>query len=305
MTAIVKRPIDVWRDRIQMIRVQIEKALPDQKLMTVERFVQQTMVAFSKTPALMECTPESVLQSVIALAGLGLDPSGALGSGYLVKFKDQCTPVPGYRGLIDLAVRSGDVRGIKAEVVFWGDELDIEEGDRPRLHHKPLIPTSREEEEKLANHRSETNVRGAYAVATMAGGNKQFCYMTFRELEAIRLRAPGGRSDRTPWKTDRVAMYQKCPIRRLVKQLPLSPVKASLLMRAEQLEEENERLVTDMGSEDPEEAQKNTGAESLRAALKKKAPETPEDAEFVSTDQYVGPLPPDDVKLPTLDDQKE
>lgn len=294
--AIQRRPIDNWTAAIETIRVKIEKVLPTH--LTVDRFVQQVIVAMSKNERLMECDKASVFHSVMALAELGLDPSGALGSGYLVPFKGVCTPVPGYRGLIDLAVRSGDVKGIKAEVVFWGDAFDLEEGDKPRLFHKPLIPKSRDEELKMKDHRTPDNVRGAYAVATLVGGTRQFCFMPFSDLELVRLRAPGGKSNHTPWFTDRVEMYKKCPVRRLVKQLPLSPVKASLLMRAEQMEEENEKIVSTLGAdEDLGAAKPKTGLDSLKETLRKSAP-APEDAEFVSTDNYRGEEPPPDVELP-------
>lgn len=299
MTAIVKRPIDAWEQSIITIRPKLEKVLP--QWLTVDRFVQQALVAMSKNQAIMDCDRNSVFHSLMALAELGLDPSGALGSGYLVPFKGVCTPVPGYRGLIDLAVRSGEVKGIKAVNVFWGDELDVMEGDRPRLHHKPLLPMSKEQERELENHRRPENLRGAYMVATLPGGNKQFLYMPFGDLEKVRLRAPGGKSERTPWFIDRLEMYLKCPIRKGVKQLPLSPVKASLLMRAEQIEEANEKLVDEKGADGEEDAQKPMkGADALKAALRKTKAE-PEDAEYMSTDDYNAP-PPDDVVLPKPDE---
>jgi phage RecT family recombinase len=298
-SAIQKKPIDVWKDNLSIIRVQIENVLPkDIRHLSVERFVQQVLVAMSKNPSLMDCDKNSVFQSVIAMAELGLDPSGALGSGYLVPFKGVCTPVPGYRGLIDLAVRSGDVKAIKAEVVFWGDEFALEEGDKPRLWHKPMIPQSKDDEKKMEDHRSSDNVRGAYSVATLAGGVKQFCFMTFKELETVRLRAPGGKSERTPWFTDRVEMYKKSPIRRIVKQLPLSPIKASALIRAEQIEEDNERVVEKMGSDEDVAVKPKTVADGLKAALRKDKSPPPEDAQFVSTDEYKSEEPPTDVILP-------
>lgn len=293
--AIVKSPVDQWRMKLAAIRPQIEAVLP--KHLTVERFVQQTMLAITRNPKITECTQRSIFDSVISLAELGLDPSGALGSGYLIPFKVKgtmtCTPVPGYRGLIDLAVRSGEVKGVKAEVVFWGDEFDIEEGDKPRLYHKPKIAMSKEEEPLLVNHRSAGNVRGAYSVATMSNGIRQFCWMGFADLEAARLRSPGGKSDFTPWATDRVAMYQKCPIRRGAKQWALSPVKASLLQRMEEMELANEKLVETTGPDDEDSAPKLSTADRMKEALKKKSAPAPVDAEWVSEE------PPPDMVLPT------
>jgi hypothetical protein len=76
-------------------------------------------------------------------AALGLDCSGNLGSGYLVPFYNnkiramEATFIPGYRGLLDLARRSGEIEDIFAECVYESDEFDYELGATPRLRHVP------------------------------------------------------------------------------------------------------------------------------------------------------------------------
>jgi recombination protein RecT len=267
-------------------RVEIEKVLP--KHMTTERFVAQVRQALARNQDLQRCSPFSIVDSVMKLADLGLDPSGTLGSAYLVPFKGVCTPVPGYRGLIDLAVRSGEVLAIKAEVVFWGDEFDWVEGDKPSLYHKPWYPKTPEEEEQ----QGERKVRAAYAIATLPNKQKQFVVMTFRDLESVRLKAPGGKSSSTPWATHRVEMYKKCPIRRLVKQLPLSPVKARELGRALEIEEEQEVSNQEEQKQESQAQVVNLGTQRLKEQLASK-PE-PEDADWVATPDTV-PEPPEET----------
>lgn len=289
--------------QITVRRAQIEKLLP--KEMEVERFVQQVHFALSKNKQLLECTPASVISSVLQLADLGLDPSGVLGSGYLAPFRNhgtlECVAIPGYRGLTDLAVRSGEVKAIYADVVFWGDEFDWQKGDRPKLWHKPKVPQTKEEQLEIAQARTWDNVRAAYAVATLPGGLKQFEVMLFEDLELARRRAPGGKSDKTPWAVEnrqepakggsRIQMYKKTPIRQIVKQLPLSPVKARKLLEAIALEDTQ---VEEQQEEEREEEKKKgrDGTQAIREALAKQAPPEPTDAEYVSEE------PPPDMKLP-------
>src|SRR4051812_42731484 len=81
------------------------------KHLTPERLIKIALVAVSKSPKLMDCTHESVLQSVMTAAQLGLECGGALGAAYLVPFKrnkkddqgrwhswTECTLIIGYRG---------------------------------------------------------------------------------------------------------------------------------------------------------------------------------------------------------------
>lgn len=225
-------------DRMMMVTVQahkqtIEKVMPKDLGMDLDRFEVQVRLALNKNPALLACTPTSIVQSVVTAAELGLDPSGRLGSGYLVPYKDTCQFIPGYRGLIDLAARSGEVATIRAEIVFWGDEFDYELGDRPRLHHKRATPQT-PEEARTWKKKTADDVRAAYCVSEMKNKAKQFTVMERWELDLIKARSPGARSGKSPWNhpDDILEMYRKCPVRKHVKTLPLSPSKAKLLARA-------------------------------------------------------------------------
>ena len=71
----------------------------------------------AKTPALQKCSPTSLLRSVMFAAEVGLEPGGALGHMYLVPFGNDVTPIIGYRGLLELARRTGQVREVRAVVV--------------------------------------------------------------------------------------------------------------------------------------------------------------------------------------------
>lgn len=101
------------RGLLEKSRKQLEMAIP--KHMTVDRLLRVAMTSIQRTPKLLDCTPQSLLACVMTCAQLGLEPDQFLGQAYLVPFKDTeknitvCTLIPGYRGYIALARRSGEV----------------------------------------------------------------------------------------------------------------------------------------------------------------------------------------------------
>jgi recombination protein RecT len=183
--------------------------------MTPERIVKIAMVAMSRAPRLLECTPQSVLQSVMKSAELGLDCVGTLGQGYLVPYYNskiqayECQFIAGYQGLIELARRSGNIARIESRVVYENDQFDFEYGLNQRLVHKPQFTGER------------GKILCVYALAELKDGSKQLEVMTIEEVEGIRNRSKAKESG--PWVTDFSEMARKTVVRRLAKYLPLSP----------------------------------------------------------------------------------
>lgn len=277
--SIVLKPVDKMMTYIDAQRPNIEKILP--KHMSVERFVTQARLALGKNERLVRCTPLSVVKCIMDAAELGLDPTGRLGSAYLVPFKDVCTLIPGYRGLIDLAARSGQVKSIEAFVVHERDEFTYQAGKIPT--HRPYLPRIDEEQDP-------GRVWCAWAVAAMRGG-RQAVVMTLKELEAIRARSPSVRKGQSsPWDSDREEMQKKTVIRRLVKLLPLSPERARDLARAIELDPDDEERLVNPESEPPE------AKKSVSAGLAERLSSRPQEAEFaehMDVDEYRSPEPPD------------
>lgn len=202
------------RTMLEKSKDQIQLALP--RHMTAERMIRVAMTAVQRQPKLLECTPLSVVGAVVEASQLGLEPDGILGQAYLVPYFNNKTKrveaqlQPGYRGLIALARRSGEVSTIYAELVYEADTFKISKGDSPKLKHEPNYDA--EDRGKL---------RGAYAVVIYKDGGKDFEYMPLAELDKIRQQSKAAQFG--PWQTHPEEMYRKCPIRRLAKRLPLSP----------------------------------------------------------------------------------
>ena len=127
------------QDYIDVMKPAIQAALPS--VMTPERFSRITLSALSANPKLKECTPQSFLGAMMTAAQLGLEPNTPLGQAYLIPFRKhglmECQFQLGYKGLIDLAYRSGEVSIIQAHTVYENDDFQYELGLDPKLRHVP------------------------------------------------------------------------------------------------------------------------------------------------------------------------
>jgi recombination protein RecT len=254
----------------------------------VDNYLAEIRYALGKNTDLLKCTPHSILGCIAQAAQLGLSPSGRLGSAYLIPFKTECTLVVGYRGLIDLAVRGGEVVSIRANVVREKDTFVWDEGSEGKIVHRPYLPTKDMEQ-------NAGDVVAAYAVAQMRGGYTTFSVMTLRELNAIKGRSRGANSGRSPWTTDEAEMQKKTVTRRLIKYLPVSPEKAKDLARALEAEDED---ASAYAAEEARAAGPVRGMAGLKNRLSPKE-EAVEDAAFTEAEEeYVSEEPPDDVVLP-------
>ena len=123
--AVSKKQPQTIKDYINAMSGEIAKALP--QVMTPERFKRIALSAVSNTPKLGNCTPQSFLGAMMNAAQLGLEPNTPLGQAYLIPFENrkkgitECQFQIGYKGLIDLAYRSGEVKMIDAQTVYEND----------------------------------------------------------------------------------------------------------------------------------------------------------------------------------------
>ena len=181
---------------------QVALALP--KHMTPDRFVRVGLTALMKTPKLLDCTQESVIQCLLNCSSLGLEPDGR--RAHLIPYGNTCTLIVDYKGIVELAKRSGDVSNVFAQIVCANDNFEWENGE---VTHKIDFRTPRGE------------MYAAYATITFKDGTKQSDVMTKDEIDAIRKRSKSGQSG--PWMTDYNEMAKKTVFRRASKWITLSP----------------------------------------------------------------------------------
>lgn len=200
-------------DAVQTIQNMLEKnkgqlamALP--KHVTAERMIRVVVTSLRKTPALVQCKVPSLISCIFQASQLGLEVDSGLGHAYLLPFKGDVTLVIGYRGMVDLARRSGQVSTIKAVAVHEGDHFWHEEGLDPKLEHRP----------KAGSHKMP--ITFVYAVCRLRDGSSQFEVMSKEQVDEIRNKSPGRNSG--PWTQHYEEMAKKTVIRRLFKMMPTS-----------------------------------------------------------------------------------
>lgn len=188
---------------MKQYKSQIEAALP--KHVTADRLMRVCLTELRKNPSLQKCDPMSFLGSVVTAASLGLEPGSALGQCYLIPYGNECQFQIGYRGMIDIARRSGNIISITAWAVYEGDEFTVVAGTEESLIHKPKFET------EVMTH--------CYAVAKLVGGGVQFCVMSRKQLDSHRERYS---KNNPAWKTAFEEMCKKTVIKKLFKLLPTS-----------------------------------------------------------------------------------
>jgi len=194
---------------IEMLAPDIRQALPVH--LNPDRLLRILMTVVRTDEKLRACSPESFAASILTAAQLGLEVNTPLGHAYLIARNGECTFMPGYQGMIELAYRTGKVEAIDAEVVREGDLFEWKLGTGRKLVHEPT-------------GNPDAPITHAYATAVIKGSTV-VRFKVLRMAEIIAARDAGGFNPnrRSPWKTDFAAMAMKTAIRRLFKYLPKSP----------------------------------------------------------------------------------
>ena len=211
--ALAKDKPKTIEDYLKQMAPAMQEALP--KHMDVDRLMRLTMTTIRTTPELRNADVGSLLGGVMQAAQLGLEP-GLLGQCYLLPFKNNKKDITevqfiiGYKGMIDLARRSGHIQSIYAHAVYENDDFEYELGLNPTLKHIPTMDADKGE------------YIGSYAVAHFKDGGYQMEFMPKAEIEKRRLSSPGGRSKYSPWNNYYEEMANKTVIRHMWKYLPIS-----------------------------------------------------------------------------------
>ena len=199
------------RDYIKSMEGEIAKALPS--VITPERFTRIVTTALSSNPELANTTPASFLGAMMTAAQLGLEPNTPLGQAYLLPYRNRGVLETqfqiGYKGLIDLAYRSGEIQIIQAHTVYENDEFEYEFGIEPKLVHKPAV---RDRGEPIA----------FYAMFKTKDGGYGFDVMSVDDVRAHAAKySKSYGSNFSPWKTNFNEMALKTILKRVLKYAPL------------------------------------------------------------------------------------
>lgn len=200
-------------DYMKKMAPAMAQALP--KHMDIDRLTRLAMTTIRTTPALKDADVGSLLGAVMQAAQLGLEP-GLMGHCYLLPFNNKNKGIKevqfiiGYKGMIDLARRSGHIKSIYAHAVYSNDEFDYELGLESKLVHKPTMNADKGE------------FVGAYAVAHFKDGGYQFEFISKADIEKRKGRSKAANSKFSPWTSDYEEMAKKTVVRHMWKYLPIS-----------------------------------------------------------------------------------
>lgn len=201
------------RQLLDKLKPQIAMALP--KHMDAGRLLRIVMTSIQVTPKLLECTQVSLIACVIKAAQFGVEPDGV--HAHLIPRRNrrsgvtEATLLIDYKGLIDLAARSGRVRIAPPVAVHANDKFHFTLGDRPSIEHVPY--------EGDGDPGPLTHV---YAIARYNDGfDPDFVVLPKSEIERHR-RFSGSPND-GPWVDNYEEMAKKTAVRVICKYVPSSP----------------------------------------------------------------------------------
>jgi len=183
------------------------------------REISFAVQAINGSEMLQKCDRNSILQAVfnIALTGLSLNPISKL--AYLTprwnskRQQNEAVLMPSYQGMVKVITDTGAAKKLDAYLIMEGDHFEVNYGTESSIIHKPKFPKG-------------TEIIGAYAVAVLSNGEKQFEVMDKAELDYIRdcsdswKAFAAGKAKSSIWKDWEGEMCRKTVIKRLTKYLP-------------------------------------------------------------------------------------
>ena len=248
---------DKAQDLMRRMQGEMAKVLP--KWITPERMARMVLTSFRNVPKLYDCTEASIAKCAMQLSELGLEPGSALSLAYLIPYGKECTLIIGFRGLLEMARRTGQVKNISAEVVYANDKFDYALGLEPKLDHKPAL-------------KDRGDPVFAYAVCHLKDGGRQFEVMTVEDINKIRdkVLSKMRNKNESPWVQHWDQMARKTVLRRICKYLPAAVLP---VLVQETLAVEDERVYDTTANLISEGTAKAT--EELRQRLENRTEETP------------------------------
>ena len=196
---------------IKSMEGEIKKALPS--VITPERFTRMVLSAISTNPKLGSCTPTSFLGAMMSAAQLGLEPNTPLGQAYILPYQNKGVLEAqfqlGYKGLFDLAYRSGEVELVQAHIVYENDTFECEYGLEPKLTHIPADS-------------NRGNAIKVYAMFKTKSGGYGFEVMSMDDIrDHAKKYSKAYSSSFSPWSTNFEEMAKKTVLKRCLKYAPV------------------------------------------------------------------------------------
>lgn len=212
-TAIAQRPKFSAAIQTDTYKKLINNTLQDPK--RAQRFIASVSSAVAVNPSLQECDAGTILSCALLGESLELSPSPQLGQYYLVPFEDRknnrkvATFILGYKGYIQLAIRSGQYKKLNVLAIKKGELVRYD-----ALNEEIEVNLISDE---LVRETSETI--GYYAMFEYTNGFKKALYWSRDKMEQHALRYSMGykaKKGYTFWEKDFDGMAFKTMLRQLI-----------------------------------------------------------------------------------------
>ena len=228
-----------FRESLESNLPQIAAVLP--KGVRASAIASAAMTAALDNPSLLDCSPLSMMRSVIKMASLGLRVGETCD---LVPVKNKVECWVRVKGVVELAQRSGAIRWAREGYVCEGDDFEHEErGDGTHFRHR-AVATPKDD---------ASNLTHVYAVITLPDGQRVYEVWTKERLMAHKTRyykkSSSGRP--SPWDTHPLTMFAKTVVKAALRFAPLSPEMRNVMAEGDEITEGSFEI---MGPSDPQKA---------------------------------------------------
>ncbi len=211
--------------QISAIAMVVSGNTPNERRKRAEKFARICLTAVRNTPHLAECSMPSLAAAMMTSAKLDIEPNTPQGLAYLIPYKGkngyEAQFQVGYKGLLQLAYRSGMVQSINADVVY---RAEIEAG--LFSYTKGACPNIVHETDLLGDYR-KGEIVAAYAACTLKGGQTIMRVIDRQDVERAQKTSASfqaanrfGKPGMSPWNTSPDAMWMKTAIKRLAAWMP-------------------------------------------------------------------------------------
>ena len=172
---------------------------------SVPDIIRQVGACLQDNQKLRSCSPQSIARATRYAVQLGLNVHGPLRQAYLVPYGNECKFDLQYQGLMELMMRTGLYKKLKAKAVHENDDFKLNSDDSISHSHG------------LAN-RGE--IVGFYATAQHSNGDWYSEVFTKEEMDYLESTTRKGGGSTPAWKNWYGEMGRKSAIKRLMKWLP-------------------------------------------------------------------------------------
>ena len=210
------------------------------------RFITSIVSAVNANEQLQQCTNQSILSAALLGESLNLSPSPMLGYYYMVPFNDKNKGKVaqfqiGYKGLIQLAIRSGQYKKINVMSIKKG-ELEYFDPLNEEIKVKLMVDNwdAREKAETI----------GYYAMFELVNGFKKAIYWSKEQMEAHALQYSQGyraKKGYTFWEKDFDAMAHKTLLRQILSKWGIMSTELQTAVEADEavIEEDGSKTYVD------------------------------------------------------------